>query len=205
MLMGFESGSSLCPGPAGRGRLDALREGRGFTLVEAVVGIGLFSLILLAILLVTGTSWKTEVKARTDHKAQWVARGILQVITNGDPHPAVPVKGLLQASEVATDPANSALAYRVTWIDSSEVVHDDAVHYYLLGEKVYRRVEAYTSPLTPLTTGGAEIADGVTSFVLSADGAIPVEITVTVSYLEGNSVTLQTKVTPRNLPSEGES
>jgi len=178
------------------------RSGAGFTLIEAVIGIGLFSLVLLAILIVTGTSWKTQVTAQTDYKAQWVARNLINTIINGDPHDAE-AKGLIQACEVVTDPELSALAYRVVWTDEADVEHDDAVYYYLSGQKVYRRVEAYTSPLSIVTGGGTEVADLILAFNLSPNGTIPVEISVTVGQPQGDPVTLQTKMTPRNL-TEGE-
>ncbi|HCJ11357.1 MAG TPA: hypothetical protein DHW14_09395 [Clostridiales bacterium] len=194
-------------GPATRGRprrRALLRDAAGFSLVEAVVALALLGLMLAAILGTLSASWRAEVKAFTDQEVQAVARDMLHRIVHGDPRPAVPVIGLVRAREVVTDPANSALAYRVTWKDDNEVVHDDAVHYYASGGTLYRLVTPYTDPLTTVTTGGTPLADGVTAFELSDPGVLPVEISITITHHHGaSSITVQTRVTPRNIATGG--
>ncbi|HCW51925.1 MAG TPA: hypothetical protein DGR79_07690 [Clostridiales bacterium] len=185
-------------------RRPVLAETRGASLVEAVVGMALLGLMLVAVLTVYSTSWRAEVEAFNDHEVQAVARDMLHRIVHGDPRPAVPVMGLVRAREVVTDPANSALSYRVTWKDDNDVVHDDAVHYYASGGTLYRLVTPYTDPLTTVTTGGTPLASGVTAFELSDPGAIPVEISITITHHHGaSSITVQTRVTPRNLATGG--
>lgn len=173
----------------------------GVTMVEAVIGMLLFSMLMLAILSLFGTSWKTEVKAFTDQAMQRTARNLLYQIVNGNATAATPYAGLLKACEVITDPASSAIAYHVQWKDSAGVQHDDAVCYYRSGNQVYRVVSPYVAPLTILTSGGTEAAEWITTFEVSANGVIPVELLVVVTHPQkGTSITVQTRVTPRNLP-----
>ncbi len=175
----------------------------GFTLLEMVIGLALLGFILVVTLLITSAGWRTEVQASTDYEVQRIARDMMKRIVDGDPRPAVPVKGLRAAREVLTDPDYPALAYRVTWKDSSQVEHDDAVCYYVSGGKLYRVVSPYVSPLAVVTTGGTELTDKVAHFGLSQTGAIPVQITLTITHPRGASITVQTRVTPRNLDSGG--
>jgi type II secretory pathway pseudopilin PulG len=193
---------------AARRRLRVLlRDTAGFSLVEAVVAMALLGLMLAAILGTFSASWRAEVKAFTDQEVQAVARDMLHRIVHGDPRPAVPVIGLVRAREVVTDPANSALAYRVTWTDESEVVHDDAVLYYASEGTLYRQVFSYADPLDAFlahTSGGTALAHGVTAFELSDPGVLPVEIAITITHHHGEaSITVQTRVTPRNLATGG--
>ena len=186
------------------GRLVLLRRGGGqggFTLVEMIIGMALLGLILVATLSVTTSGWRAEVKASTDFEVQTIARDMLNRIVSGDPRPTVPVKGLRSAREFVTDPDYPALAYRVTWKDSSEVQHDDAVSYYVSGGRIYRVVSPYVAPLSIVTTGGTELADKVASFVISPSGAVPVLLVLTITHPRGATITVQTRVTPRNLSS----
>lgn len=188
---------SAHPAPARRGK--GVLGQDGFTLIEMVVGFTLLSVVLAAILTISGASWRTEVKAYTSHQVQWVARAAMNAIVNGDPNTVNPVHGLRRASAVVTNPGASVMAYRVTWTDSAGITHDQTVTYWKEDQALYRSINPYVQPLSPTVTNGTLVARGVTEFALSVNGAIPVEITMTVTHSHGASITLRTRVTPRNL------
>lgn len=168
-------------------------------MVEILVGMALFSVVFLIIMNCYGTGWRTHAKTLADYQIQREARGLVSAIARGETAGGTVVQGLVRAREVVTDQQDPALAFRVTWTDSQGGAHDDTVTYYLSGNKIYRTVCPYFAPLTPVRTGGAEVASHVAGFELSPSGTIPVEITVIVTHPRGASITLRTKITPRNV------
>jgi len=174
---------------------------KGFTLVEVVVGMALLSLVVGAILLVFRAGWKAEVKAYSDSRVQAVARETMSRIVYGDPRVTPRVRGLLQAYAVVTDPARNAIAYKTIWQDDSGTEHKEVVTYYLSDGKLYRSVTPYNESLglVIVTEGGTVVAEWISGFTLSANGVLPVEITLEVTQPRGTSMMLQTKVQPRNL------
>lgn len=174
-----------------------LRGCAGFTVIEAVIGLALFVLVLSVILLVYASGWKTDIKAFGDSEVQYIARGTMNRIVNGDPSPLPP--GLIEARTVVTDPSQSALAYRVFWHEDL-VEHDQVVTYYLSGGKLYRSIAVYPGgTLSIVIGGGTQVADHVEAFTVSANGVIPVELTLTIKVRTGSAMTLKTAVKPREL------
>ena len=180
------------------------RDQTGFSLVEAVVALGLATLLLLGLMTLWGAGWRTERQAMTDSELNRLARDTLNAIINGDPGENPPVQGLIRASAVVTSPGLSALAYRVTWTEgsgASAVPHDDEVAYYLSGNTIYRVVSAFVEPVNIVTAGGTVVAEHVTTFGVSVNtGPEPVGLTITVTSRFGTNLTLETTVLPRNVP-----
>ncbi len=191
------------PGGRARGRPNG-RSQFGFTLVEALVGLGLTTLILLGLMSLWGAGWRTERQAMTDSELNRLARDTMYAIINGDPGEHPPVQGLIRANAVVTSPGLSALAYRVTWTEgsgASAVQHDDEVAYYFSGNTIYRVVSDFVDPVNIVTAGGTAVAEHVTTFGVTANtGLEPVGLTITVTSPFGSNLTLETTVLPRNVP-----
>ncbi len=186
-----------------RGRL---RDEGGFSLVEAMVGVALFSLLFLGIMTIWTAGWKTESKARIDSEFQSIARNTMNVLLYGETWRDPPIHGLFRAKSVVTSTALSALSYEVVWYEkineTTTVIHDEAISYYLSGEKLYRYVEdPYVAPLDIVTSGGTEVADHVLAFDVTPDGIdpYPVGIVLRVGRAGGETIVLETTVTPRNM------
>lgn len=178
-----------------------LKDCRGLTIIEAVVGVCVASLLLGAVLLLYSSAVKVQTRGVAQQEASHVAQIVANRIINGDAGGAVP---LLLASEVVVRQTPSpALAYRVVWQDRSGVSHDDEVTYYLSGTRLLRVVADYTAPLGFATTGGTEIASGVTQFsVTKVERFVRITLTI-VANRPDEPYTLTTGVMPRLLPAGG--
>lgn len=206
MPMAFRFGRNRShSGARARGSVGAhARDQAGFSLVEAVVALGLATLLLLGLMALWGAGWRTERQAMTDSELNRLARDTMNAIINGDPGENPPVQGLIRANAVVTSPGLSALAYRVTWTEGSgesAIPHDDEVAYYLSGNIIYRVVSAFVEPVNIVTAGGTVVAEHVTTFGVSVNtGPEPVGLTITVTSPFGTNLTLETTVLPRNVP-----
>lgn len=187
-----------------RGEARFVRTG-GFSMVEALVGMALFSLLFLGLLTIWTAGWKTESKARTDSELQRIGRDAINTIVYGETLRNPPVHGLIKAKAVITSTALSALTYEVVWYEkvneTTTIIHDDAVSYYLSGDKLYRYVEPFVAPLRIVTSGGEVVAEHILAFSVTPDGAnpYPVELEITVGWPGVDPIVFPTTVTPRNV------
>lgn len=175
----------------------------GLGLIDALIGITLLAMTLTAMLMIVGYGWRTDVDAQMNSRVQSVAREMLTRIVHGDQRTSPRTPGLIMAYEVMTDPAQKALAYKVVHRQSDGTVLAYTITYYVAGERLYRSIVTYPGSLSIVPSGGVELAEGITEFALSPNGTLPVEITLEVSHRRGNSLKLDTRVLPRNLPTGG--
>ena len=198
--------SSVSGRHGGAGLAGVVRGQAGFTLLEAVVAVGLSSLLLVGIFSMFSAAWRTEARALTDSQLQHEARGLMFAVVNGGQE-APAARGLAEAQAVLTDA--TALAFRVPWTDNSgptPVAYDQLVAYYLAGTEVYRAVANYLAepeaPLSIVRTGGTRVAKNISTFSTSfaATPTTAVTINVTASDGRGRQVALSTTCKLRNVP-----
>lgn len=176
----------------------------GYTLLETVVAVALFSLVLLSVLEVSTAGWRASVEARGDYQVEDVARDALNAIVQGDTRVTPSIRGLVSASEVAVaETPFSALAYKVKGITSSGAEGRITVTYYLSNGEILRTVRDYGTSLVFCTTGGTKIASDVSVFDLAAtwdplSTRLLVQIRLKVVDKDGRSIMLETRVLPRN-------
>lgn len=178
----------------------------GFTLLEVIIAVAIFSIVLIGVLSVWIAGLRNDVQVYGSVQLEDTARDTLNFIVRGDTFTSPTIKGLVEASEVgiATSPV-PALAYRVKGITSTGVEGYITVTYYLSSGKLYRVVVDYGTSLVLTTTGGVEKASNVERFGLSAvvdpvSGRKLVSIDLTLKSQSGDSFNIKTTVLPRNQP-----
>ncbi len=183
------------------------RRSAGFTLVEVVVAVTLFSVLLAAVLMVLRSSMRNSAQVFASEQLEDSARDLLNKIVEGDTFVSPTLNGLVEGSEVAvsTTPV-PALGYKVTGITSTGVKGHITITYYLDYGKLYRTVADYGTSLVLTTAGGVEMADSVEGFGLSVvvdpvSGRKLVSIDLQLRSPSGEFFSVKATVLPRNQPS----
>lgn len=156
----------------GRPERRAAPGARGFTLVEALIAISLFTLILITILMIYDSNQKTYVRGEAEMDLQQNIRVALgQIIHDArlagyDPSNAIAAQTVKQPLQPVSGTALSTAELRlVADVDRDGV--SDCVAFRLSGGQILRRKTSWSSGACPWTGTEGTVAEGISALTFT--------------------------------------